>query len=73
MPPCHPLDATSRDATGKTANGRPELEKAIDELGTGDVLVLVEWDRCTRSMIDEVEIIDRVHKRGAAVNVALGP
>jgi hypothetical protein len=36
-------------ASGKSTKGRPELEKAIDELGTGDVLVLAEWDRCTRS------------------------
>src|SRR5215470_19960674 len=34
---------------------------------TGDVLVLSEWDRCTRSMIDGIAIIERVHKRGASV------
>jgi DNA invertase Pin-like site-specific DNA recombinase len=56
-------------ASGKAVKGRPELEKAIDELGTGDILVLAEWDRCTRSMIDGVDIIDRVHKRGALVKV----
>jgi predicted site-specific integrase-resolvase len=39
-------------ASGKSTRGRPQLEKAIDELGTGDVLVLAEWDRCTRSMVD---------------------
>ena len=56
-------------ASGKTVKGGPELERAIDELGTGDILVLAEWDRCTRSMIDGVDIIDRVHKRGALVKV----
>jgi DNA invertase Pin-like site-specific DNA recombinase len=56
-------------ASGKSVKGRPQLEKAIDELRTGDVLVLAEWDRCTRSMIDGVDIIDRVHKRGALVKV----
>jgi len=35
---------------------RPKLEKAIDELGTGDVLVLAEWDRYTRSMTDGIAI-----------------
>jgi len=54
---------------GKTVKGGAELERAIDELGTGDILVLAEWDRCTRSMIDGVDIIDRVHKRGALVKV----
>jgi DNA invertase Pin-like site-specific DNA recombinase len=45
------------------------LEKAIDELGTGDALVLAEWDRCTRSMSDGIAIIERVAKRGASVKV----
>jgi DNA invertase Pin-like site-specific DNA recombinase len=56
-------------ASGKSTKGRPELEKAIDELGTGDVLVLAEWDRCTRSMSDGIGIVERVHKRGAFVKV----
>ena len=38
-------------ASGKDVKGRPELEKAIGALGTGDVLVLAEWDRTTRSML----------------------
>jgi DNA invertase Pin-like site-specific DNA recombinase len=56
-------------ASGKAIKDRPELEKAIDELGTGDMLVLAEWDRCTRSMTDGIVIIERVHKRGAFVKV----
>jgi DNA invertase Pin-like site-specific DNA recombinase len=56
-------------ASGKDVRGRPQLEKAIDSLGTGDVLVLAEWDRCTRSMMDGVAIIERIHSRGALVKV----
>ncbi len=56
-------------ATGKTVTGRPELEKAIDALGTGDVLVLAEWDRATRSMIDGIAIMQRVAVRGAVIKV----
>jgi DNA invertase Pin-like site-specific DNA recombinase len=56
-------------ASGKSVKGRPELEKAIDELGTGDILVLAEWDRCTRSMTDGISIIEQVHKRCALVKV----
>ena len=37
---------------GKYTKNRPELEKAIDALGKSDVLVLAEWDRATRSMLD---------------------
>jgi DNA invertase Pin-like site-specific DNA recombinase len=56
-------------ASGKSAKNRPELEKAINGLGTGDVLVLAEWDRCTRSMIDGIDIIERLHARGALIKV----
>jgi NAD(P)-dependent dehydrogenase (short-subunit alcohol dehydrogenase family) len=44
-------------ASGKDTKGRPELERAIDQLGAGDVLVLAEWDRATRSMMDGVTIL----------------
>jgi DNA invertase Pin-like site-specific DNA recombinase len=49
--------------------GRPELDRAIDALGKGDVLVLAEWDRATRSMFDGIAIMQRVHLRGAAIKV----
>jgi len=56
-------------ASGKSTKGRPELEKAIDALGTGDVFVLAEWDRATRSMTDGLKIIQRVADRGARLKV----
>lgn len=56
-------------ASGKDVKGRPELERAIDALGHGDVLVLAEWDRATRSMHDGITIMQRVHARGAAIRV----
>ena len=49
--------------------GRPQLEKAIDALGTGDVLLVAEWDRATRSMLDGVHIIERIHARGSMIKV----
>src|SRR6187200_2645327 len=48
---------------------RSMVERAIDELGANDVLVLAEWDRATRSMIDGITIMQRVHARGAAIKV----
>jgi Resolvase, N terminal domain len=48
---------------------RPELEKAIDQLGTGNILIVAEWDRATRSMFDGIEIIKRIHARGALIKV----
>lgn len=56
-------------ASGKAVKGRPELERAIDALGTDDVLVVAEWDRATRSMMDGLAIMQRVADRGAAVKV----
>lgn len=56
-------------ASARSIRGRPELDKAIDALGTGDVLVVAEWDRATRSMLDGITIMQRVHARGAAIKV----
>jgi DNA invertase Pin-like site-specific DNA recombinase len=56
-------------ASGRDVKGRLELERAIDALGAGDVLVLAEWDRATRSMMDGITIMQRVHARGAAIKV----
>jgi DNA invertase Pin-like site-specific DNA recombinase len=56
-------------ASGKDTKGRPQLEKAIDELGTGDVLVVAEWDPATRSMLDGIAIIERIASRGCFLKV----
>jgi DNA invertase Pin-like site-specific DNA recombinase len=64
---CHQI--FREKASGKDVKNRPQLEKAIDALGTGDVLVLAEWDRATRSMLDGVHIIERIHARGALLKV----
>ena len=55
--------------SGKSTRGRPQLEKAIDALGTGAILVVAEWDRATRSMLDGIAIIERIHARGSFVQV----
>ncbi len=56
-------------ASGRDVRNRPELEKAIQALGNGDVLVLAEWDRATRSMMDGIAIMQRVGDRGATIKV----
>jgi DNA invertase Pin-like site-specific DNA recombinase len=55
--------------SGKGIKNRLQLECAIDQLGTGDVLVVAEWDRATRSMMDGVAIIERIGKRCALIKV----
>jgi DNA invertase Pin-like site-specific DNA recombinase len=62
-------DIYREKASGKSIKNRPELERAIDQLGTGDILVVAEWDRATRSMFDGIDIIKRVNDRGALVKV----
>ncbi len=56
-------------ASGKSISGRPQLEAAINSLGSNDVFILAEWDRATRSMIDGIKIMQRIDARGAAIKV----
>lgn len=56
-------------ATGKSVRGRPQLEKAIDALGTDFVFVVAEWDRATRSYEDGLNIVTRIAQRDAMVRV----
>jgi DNA invertase Pin-like site-specific DNA recombinase len=62
-------DELNVSTSGKSTQNRPELEKAIEELGTGDVLVVAEWDRATRSMFDGIEVIKRINDRSALIKV----
>lgn len=55
--------------TGKSIRKRPNLEKAIDALGVGDVLIIAEWDRVTRSYLDGISIVTRAAERQALVKV----
>src|SRR5215813_4305689 len=64
---CHEI--YREKASGKSVKNRPQLERAIDALGVGDMLVVAEWDRATRSMLDGVSIIERIHARGALLKV----
>lgn len=54
-------------ASGASLRGRPQLSAAIRMLAEGDTLILAEWDRATRSLIDGVQIITRVADRGATI------
>ena len=51
-------------ASGKSRIGRPNLAAALASLVPGDVLVLAEWDRCTRSMWDGLQIVKEVIDAG---------
>jgi DNA invertase Pin-like site-specific DNA recombinase len=59
----------SDTASGKSMAGRPELARALDDLDTGDELVIAEWDRSTHSMWDGLQIIKAVIDAGASIKV----
>ena len=59
----------SEKSSGKALHNRPELERAISSLSTGGTLVIAEWDRATRSMLDGIAIMTRVYGMGALVKV----
>lgn len=59
----------SEKVSGKSMKDRPELDKAINAMQPEDVLVVAEWDRATRSMMDGIAIMQNVHKRGGFIKV----
>lgn len=44
---------------------RPQLEKMLEELEEGDVLIVARFDRLGRSMIDLVNIVNEIREKGA--------
>jgi DNA invertase Pin-like site-specific DNA recombinase len=46
---------------------RPELERTLDELEAGDVLVVTKLDRLGRSTLNLLRIIDQIGREGAGL------
>ncbi len=55
--------------SGKHLKNRPHLAKAMKALQSGDVLVIAEWDRATRSLYDGIDIMRRIHDMGAVIKI----
>lgn len=55
--------------SGKSADDREELQRAIFWMGAGDVLVVTKLDRLARSMADLHQIVKTLHDKGAAFKV----
>lgn len=53
--------------SGKDIRNQPELGKAVDALPSKEVVMIAEWDRCTRSLMDGIEIMRRIHERGTFI------
>lgn len=44
---------------------RPELDKLLDQLRPGDVIVVAKYDRLARSLRDLLDIVEAIKDRGA--------
>jgi DNA invertase Pin-like site-specific DNA recombinase len=47
------------------ASKRPELERMLDQLRAGDVVVVTKYDRLARSLRDLLDIVETIKARGA--------
>ena len=54
--------------TGATVN-RPELNKLMDQLQEGDLLVVTKLDRLARNTVEGIEIIENLFNKGVSVHV----
>ena len=50
--------------TGKSRQ-RPELERLLDQLRAGDVLVVTKYDRLARSLRDLIDLVEIIREREA--------
>lgn len=48
-----------------TALKRPELDKLLDQLRDGDVIVVAKYDRLARSLRDLLDIVETIQERSA--------
>lgn len=64
---CKPI--FSEKQSGKTTRNRPQLARALAYLKKGDVFVVAEWDRATRSMMDGLHLMTQIHAKGATIKV----
>lgn len=52
---------------------RPELQKCLDDLKAGDILLVYKMDRIARSLKDLLSILDRISKAGAFIRSLTEP
>ncbi len=53
------------DTITGTARRRPELDRLLDQLRPGDVVVVTKYDRLARSLKDLLEIVEAIKGKGS--------
>jgi DNA invertase Pin-like site-specific DNA recombinase len=53
------------DTITGTTRARPELDRLLSELRSGDVVVVTKYDRLARSLKDLLEIVELIQAKGA--------
>ena len=56
------------DKISSRADERPGLQKCLDYLRSGDVLVVVKLDRLARSLKELIQMVETLSKRGIQIN-----
>lgn len=53
------------DVITGSARHRPQLDRLLDQLRVGDVVVVTKYDRLARSLKDLLEIVEQIQEKGA--------
>jgi DNA invertase Pin-like site-specific DNA recombinase len=61
---CDRIYKDENESGGK--RNRPELNKALEHIRKGDVLIVTKMDRLSRSLVDLLDILKKVEAAGAA-------
>src|SRR5215475_705488 len=59
----------SEKKTGTKLKGRHELEKLVDALRDGDVVMVVKMDRLGRDLLDILKTIETIHSKACYVRI----
>lgn len=68
-----PCAAIFRERVSGARSDRPELRRALDALGPGDVLAVTRLDRLARSTRDLLDIVQAIEGRGARLRALCDP
>ena len=57
------------DVFSGTKNNRPQLDKLLKVIQSGDTLILSKLDRIARSLIQGIQLLEALSKKGITINV----